>query len=291
MQAPRHGLQSLKRTSPTACGRTTIVPRVRNSLRPTFSATWPTEQDNTTTLNQLWHPRPYERKLIIQQACKPSMDDNAQTCRLLALPPELRNSIYEFTFALDSERDLFTANCRLATAAALLHTCHQIQTEATSIYEEACDRSLKSTHFVIDIGSDQERAQVRGRRGFKVPSHLTNAIQNLRNDFVKKVTSLTIRAGPGDTLVFDDGVWHGRELMAYVPALPAVPDGHVMPCTVAEIRVHSGPWINSAPANCASYTNLNDRDEVERIKQEIGWVGLSKEEINKMVRWCHYYDR
>ncbi|KAK3111658.1 hypothetical protein LTR53_012879 [Teratosphaeriaceae sp. CCFEE 6253] len=70
------------------------------------------------------------------------------TCRLLALPAELRNAIYEYTYHVDlvSPVDLWTA---AAPSKDLLLACRQTHQEARNIWDDACRQYWTKTHFTI----------------------------------------------------------------------------------------------------------------------------------------------
>lgn len=55
----------------------------------------------------------------------------AQSCRLLALPPELRNRIYEFSLVAEAGHITVTLSTK---QPPLLHTCTQIRAEAKSMW-------------------------------------------------------------------------------------------------------------------------------------------------------------
>lgn len=57
----------------------------------------------------------------------------AGECRLLALPPELRNCIYRYTLLEDGQIE-FEKNVEIPLPPALLQTSHQVRTEAHNIY-------------------------------------------------------------------------------------------------------------------------------------------------------------
>lgn len=78
-------------------------------------------------------------------ASDPSSDSSSTSCRLLALPPDLRNYIYELAFSpASTPADLLTC---AGPSESLLLTCRQIAHEAKALHKTAYHRFWTETKF------------------------------------------------------------------------------------------------------------------------------------------------
>lgn len=115
------------------------------------------------------------------------------TSRLLALPAELRSSIWQLAFLTNDEVDISTVG---GPSSALLLTCHQIRPEVTKYYEEVYERYWRTSTFVLKIRPQDK----------KLVSSCRN-IANLREEDLGHVTNLRIEGLCGN-FFFDDGTWY-----------------------------------------------------------------------------------
>ena len=74
-------------------------------------------------------------------------------CRLLSLPPELRNLIYYFTLTCFDHINL-AAGQGFAMHKQLLNTCRQIRSEATAVF-------YKENRFVVQFGERYLRNAIK----------------------------------------------------------------------------------------------------------------------------------
>jgi hypothetical protein len=88
-----------------------------------------------------------------------SNDDDESESYLLALPPELRNEIYQFCFTSDND-DVDILNA-IPPSPNLLLTSHQIYHEAWAAYEEGCRDFWRLSNWYIDYHSWYLMGQMR----------------------------------------------------------------------------------------------------------------------------------
>lgn len=118
----------------------------------------------------------------------------ATACRLLSLPSELRNRIWEYTFtpdanAQDGRIDLLSVK---EANPALLLTCRQIYTEACQIYTGAHETFWTTSSFYINGCS---------------LSSVRKTIQCLNEANVAKIRHLAITGVSEHRFELHDGVW------------------------------------------------------------------------------------
>lgn len=120
--------------------------------------------------------------------------------RLLALPGELRNTIWQCTFnTAEDDINLLTAK---GPSPALLRTCHQLYAEARDYYKTANDRYWKTKSFVLDYQpKDHDR--------------LVDAIYNLNEGELIQVTKLIVQ-GLRDTHAYDNEYGRAPRLVARI---------------------------------------------------------------------------
>lgn len=129
---------------------------------------------------------------------KPPADD-AQACKLLSLPRELRDFIWLLAFTDDAAEtglDLFTAR---GPRRALLHTCHQNKTEATGAYKAALTRFWNSNTFILTVRS--------GIGDIRTALTKTN---NLNDENLAMISHLEIRGLGNTVFVLNNGTWSFR---------------------------------------------------------------------------------
>lgn len=138
----------------------------------------------------------------------------SQTCRLLALPAELRTLIWVFTFTHEGKIDLPRARgpgpaWDAATSAALLCTCRQIQSEATSLYEKAQKQIWSTGHFIID---GRRYREAEGKSVCDSFNNSRDALQDdittlrIRDDDLKQIKHVDILVS-GKVLTLNEGIW------------------------------------------------------------------------------------
>ncbi|KAK5121255.1 hypothetical protein LTR85_005421 [Meristemomyces frigidus] len=128
-------------------------------------------------------------------------------CRLLSLPAELRNWIYELTFTTPDTDEVDLLNTS-PPSKCLLTTCRQIGAEATALYKSAFRHYWKTSHFVVN-GNRTELA-----------SH-ASAVKFLEEHDVENISTLSFRA-PRVTLTSHNGTW-----IDHVDTLPDIVYGIV----------------------------------------------------------------
>ncbi|KAK3629269.1 hypothetical protein LTR56_018156 [Elasticomyces elasticus] len=74
-------------------------------------------------------------------------------CKLFALPPELRNAIYELAFTVHMEEPIELLSA-IPPSNSFILTCRQIRDEAAGIYREACRSFWTTGHFVLTLDQD-----------------------------------------------------------------------------------------------------------------------------------------
>lgn len=106
--------------------------------------------------------------------------ESAEPCHFFRMPAELRNRIYEFTYAVETDVgvDLLTTQ---PPAKSMLLACRQLCAEAKVIYKESYRKFWKGSRFFID---DLQHRDLSG----------------LRTMHLEHVTSLTVRCGHGEVL-------------------------------------------------------------------------------------------
>ena len=131
------------------------------------------------------------------------------SCRLLELPAELRNQIYELAFTTDQDSegkvDLFAGK---APTKSLLLTCRQIHSEAHGIYNTAYRRFWKESDFVASQRTLHKKRP--GKKGYEKVDTITKAdLSKLRDADIANITKLTLHV-PLTVFVLTDmrGVWH-----------------------------------------------------------------------------------
>jgi len=75
------------------------------------------------------------------------------TSRLLELPPELRNRLYELAFTTDDHGVSIPLFGTAGPSKALLTTCRQVYSEAHSTHKQAFRKHWKNSSFVCDLRS------------------------------------------------------------------------------------------------------------------------------------------
>lgn len=95
-------------------------------------------------------------------------------CRLLKLPPELRDRIYDLVFTTDttSKIDLLTAS---PPSKSFILTCHQVNVEASAIYKAAYQTFWTTTRFIVDSSAVSDKRDTRN----KLRHHRTKDINRI----------------------------------------------------------------------------------------------------------------
>lgn len=75
--------------------------------------------------------------------------DQLATCHLLRLPAELRNYIYELTFASDTEPETTSLLAPAPPNWTLLQTCHEIHEETAPLHTKIDREHWTATHFTV----------------------------------------------------------------------------------------------------------------------------------------------
>ena len=215
------------------------------------------------------------------------------TSRLLSLPSELRNRIWELAFTpniktmQDGMLDLVTAKKPKPT---LLLTCKQIYTEAYKLYTEARESFWTSTSFYIN--------------GCSLTS-VRKGIESLKDENVAKIQHLSITGVPQHRFEFNNGVWgcfdacEGTSYPAHdrcARKALIVPHGHAERLA-GTIKYRLGLGFgqvghrSGAPPGCYECfswvelpSNLKEGG-VAYAKELVKWEKLTKRELLGIVAW------
>ena len=219
-------------------------------------------------------------------------------CYLLALPSEIRNSIYEMIVHILSENDNSRRNFDSLPYPtgpnldpSLLLTCRLIYTEAHGIFKQANETYWATTHFQLSLVADQ---RVQRKR-------LKSTLRELKDRDVANITHLTIYCGKGSVfspwLEFTNGVWNyicsdcGRGTFRHHPrhavmtksdlkdVIKALPQAQRWKYSSFS-RVVSGEWLEWVVTDV-----WWDEEEIENVKRAAGWGALTKREIIGMLHW------
>lgn len=115
--------------------------------------------------------------------------DHKPSPSLLALPPEIRNIIYGYVFAFDSQQKIpLQAAQATAPELALLLTCRQIHDQAQGLHAEETEAFWTDLTFTVDVSG----AMAEGL----TPAQLAQAV-NLRQ--LLRITRLDIEVIVDDT--------------------------------------------------------------------------------------------
>lgn len=178
-----------------------------------------------------------------------SSSNHLDTCKLLALPPELRNSIFYLTSIQEPETNLLKAT---GPSTALLLTSRQTNSEARGFYRDAHTTFWSTTKFVLSTGAKVEDVKATSSK-----------VLRLNNQNLALVTHLTIRCGEEKHFMLKDGLWRGYRIY-YAPTL----------------------WIIFGKEfDTKQFVHPEVDGEIERAKVLVGWTGLTKEVLHGLVEW------
>ncbi|KAK4616171.1 hypothetical protein CLAFUW4_09742 [Fulvia fulva] len=100
--------------------------------------------------------------------------------RLLALPAELRNEIFELAFTTDNHEDSIDLCRAIHPSKSLLLTCHQVHAEALQIYQDAYRKYWSENTFTIKLNNKHDFARAKER------------VTILKEDDLQDIQALTI---------------------------------------------------------------------------------------------------
>jgi hypothetical protein len=202
-----------------------------------------------------------------------------QNCKLLALPAELRNCIWTLSFTHDeSPINLFTALTTKGPSGNLLITCHQIHDEAVKIYKQARMDYWSTGRFELHFDTSKDR------------------IACVSDARLKQINHLTIH-GRIESYIFTSGAWSCSKLYKQ----DGIPRHSVTKGTCPDAAIHGmgeeapraalrGGYI-LCDSNCRNhyikhnFVNVGADADLEKEQKDLGWVGLTKDELMVMLRW------
>lgn len=202
-------------------------------------------------------------------------------CRLLSLPPELRNEIYElaFTTSVGEKVNLFAHK---PPTKSLLLTCREVYNEAGGLYKEAYRTFWRSSNFIVE-GETTTSLEVG-----------PTAYQELREEDVEHITSLTVYAPEqfGDHLLrYREDIWTDCEESSGVGEilLLIVPKSERSPRMVRLPAVQG--WVTETTHDGFVYQLLTvdkdaDEEAVARIRGGAGRNCLSRRELEAAIIHC-----
>ena len=113
------------------------------------------------------------------------------SCRLLNLPPELRNDIYELAFTFSCESHVDVPQPMLPSKALLL-TCRQIYREAADLYKASFRHFWTTSKFVVE---DATRALA------------LDHVSQLNERNIEHVKDIVVYSGEDISLTLQNGIW------------------------------------------------------------------------------------
>ena len=147
-------------------------------------------------------------------------------CRLLALPPEIRNNIWQLAFTTEANDDAKTDLLRSKPPEmALLLACRQIRRETSDMYAEARRRYYRDTSFYLSS------------RAHRVSQRDVEALKDTDLDEISKL-ALYAEAGRHasldkgrfmNNLIWADGIWRSSNLVLPARACRLVFYGRTTP--------------------------------------------------------------
>ena len=195
-------------------------------------------------------------------------------CPLKSMPPEIRNRIYTFTFALelDAKVELLDAKPPLK---ALLLTCRQIYEEAKHMYGAAHRQFWSITQFQISLPETKPAY-------LSVRKDMCDQIRSMHARHLCRVEILEID-GRGFKFRFQRGVWYDEERSHQCCAIIENSDRSAM---LHALDRWGGFFMH--PVDGATSTRLTGRigvgEALERAIKAIGASSLTKEALLGMVK-------
>lgn len=222
-------------------------------------------------------------------------DENSPRCRLLTLPPELRNSIWELAFTSPPSVDVLDTS---PPSKSLLLACRQIYAEAKCLYNTQFRLYWSTTLFTISpfdempslARSDDLERRLRRRNEAKT-GQVYAKVEALRDEDVAHISNVLI-PGPYEGEYWRLGdpssdVWSSyyEDLPDHANGVPQLSDiylilflpiGKANALKAAGVRVQD-IWFSRT--QCMVYVDALDGGEIKRIIELSGRSGLTKGEL------------
>lgn len=204
----------------------------------------------------------------------PSNASHQSKAHILTLPPEIRNRIYDLAFANP------TTSVNLLEAAPpsknLVVACRQIHAESKHMYRAAYRAYWSDTHFTL-IGNKNNLPAFRSE-----VKHLHYRVHKLDDDDVAHISRMTIDTDA--TWELEEGVWttpiQPRQTIQYAFYMPFSAANRLQ-----RLRYDDGvPLLRRSSAwGTVFVAHENEDIDLDDLKLQQQWKGLSKDEISMML--------